>query len=85
KNGKDLEPTRRTCAKFRHNPVGIFNFAEGTRITAGKHAQQNSPFRHLLKPKAGGIPFVLDAKGEQLETIINVTIHYPGGQPRYWH
>lgn len=84
KKGKDLETTRRTCAKFRTNPVGIFNFAEGTRFTEGKHAQQNSPFRHLLKPKAGGIAFVLDAMGEQLESIINVTIHYPNGRPGYW-
>ncbi|RMQ45494.1 putative acyltransferase [Pseudomonas cichorii] len=84
KKGKDLETTRRTCAKFRHNPVGIFNFAEGTRFTKAKHVEQNSPFRNLLKPKAGGLAFVLDAMGEQLESIINVTIHYPGGQPGYW-
>ncbi len=38
----------------------------------------------MLKPKAGGIAFVLDAMGEQLESIINVTIHYPAGRPGYW-
>jgi 1-acyl-sn-glycerol-3-phosphate acyltransferase len=27
---------------------------------------------------------VLDAMGEQLESIVNVTIHYPAGQPGYW-
>jgi 1-acyl-sn-glycerol-3-phosphate acyltransferase len=84
KKGKDLETTRKTCAKFRDNPVGIFNFAEGTRFTPGKHAQQKSPFRYLLKPKAGGIAFVLDAMGEQLQSLVNVTIHYPGGRPGYW-
>ena len=57
---------------------------EGTRFTEAKHAQQNSPFRYLLKPKAGGIAFVLDAMGEQLKSIVNVTIHYPGGRPGYW-
>jgi 1-acyl-sn-glycerol-3-phosphate acyltransferase len=84
KKGKDLETTQRTCDKFRNNPVGIFNFVEGTRFTESKHAEQNSPFRHLLKPKAGGIAFVLDAMGDQLEAIVNVTIHYPGGRPGYW-
>ncbi|BAP41483.1 acyltransferase [Pseudomonas sp. StFLB209] len=84
KRGKDLETTRRTCAKFRDNPVSIFNFAEGTRFTPAKHAEQQSPFRHLLKPKAGGIAFVLDAMGEQLESIVNVTLYYPNGQPGYW-
>ncbi len=84
KAGKDLETTRRTCAKFRGKPTAIFNFAEGTRFTAGKHRQQQSPFKHLLKPKAGGIAFVLDAMGEQLQSIVNVTIHYPGGAPGFW-
>ncbi|MDU9389901.1 acyltransferase [Pseudomonas sp. zfem002] len=84
KRGKDLETTRRTCAKFRGKPTAIFNFAEGTRFIAAKHRQQNSPFRHLLKPKAGGIAFVLDAMGEQLESIIDVTIHYPEGAPGFW-
>jgi 1-acyl-sn-glycerol-3-phosphate acyltransferase len=84
KKGKDLATTRKTCEKFRNYPVGIFNFVEGTRFTEGKHAQQKSPFKYLLKPKAGGIAFVLDAMGEQLESIVNVTIHYPGGRPGYW-
>ena len=43
----------------------MFNFLEGTRFTRAKHDEQQSPFRHLLKPKAGGIAFVLDAMGEQ--------------------
>ena len=84
KRGKDLETTRKTCAKFRGKPTAIFNFAEGTRFTTAKHRQQQSPFRHLLKPKAGGIAFVLDAMGEQLESIIDVTIHYPDGAPGFW-
>lgn len=84
KRGKDLETTRRTCARFRDNPVSIFNFAEGTRFTKAKHAEQQSPFRNLLKPKAGGIAFVLDAMGEQLESIVNVTLHYPQGRSGFW-
>ncbi|MDG9881893.1 acyltransferase [Pseudomonas sp. GD04058] len=84
KRGKDLETTRKTCARFCGKPTAIFNFAEGTRFTQAKHDQQHSPFRHLLKPKAGGIAFVLDAMGEQLESIIDVTIHYPDGAPGFW-
>ena len=84
KKGADLATTRKTCAKFKIQPVGIVNFVEGTRFTEAKHGQQQSPFRYLLKPKAGGIAFVLDAMGEQLKSIVNVTIHYPGGRPGYW-
>ena len=62
----------------------MFNFLEGTRFTTGKHAEQASPYRHLLRPKAGGIAFVIDAMGEQLTALIDITIHYPSGNPSFW-
>jgi len=77
--GKDREATRRACEKFRHMPVSVMNFAEGTRFTPAKHDAQNSPFRYLLRPKAGGVAFVLDAMGEALHAIVDVTIVYPQG------
>ncbi len=81
--GKDVETTRKACAKFKHKPVSIMNFIEGTRFTEAKHEKQKSPFQHLLKPKAGGIGFVLGAMGENLQKIVNVTIHYPEGIPTF--
>lgn len=84
KRGQDLATTRKACERYKTNPVSVFNFLEGTRFTPRKHEQQSSPFRHLLKPKAGGIAFVLDAMGEQLDALINVTIHYPQGRPTFW-
>ncbi len=81
--GKDLETTRKACAKFKHKPVSVMSFIEGTRYTQEKHDKQNSPFNHLLKPKAGGIAFVLDAMGEHLNTIVDVTIYYPDGIPTF--
>lgn len=79
--GRDIRATRRACAKFRAIPVAIMNFVEGTRLTLAKHARQGSPYRHLLKPKSGGVAFVLDAMGEGLHAILDVTIAYPGGAP----
>jgi len=76
--GRDIAATRRACAKFRDIPVAIMNFVEGTRFTPEKHATQQSPYRHLLKPRSGGIAFVLDALGESIDTIVDVTIAYPG-------
>ncbi|MBL4941540.1 MAG: acyltransferase [Colwellia sp.] len=81
--GKDLETTRKACAKFKHKPVSVMSFIEGTRFTQAKHDKQKSPFKHLLKPKAGGIAFVLDAMGEHLTTLVDVTIHYPDGIPTF--
>jgi len=77
--GRDIEATRKACEKFRHIPVSIVNFAEGTRFKSAKHEAQGSPFKHLLKPRAGGTAFVLDAMGESLDTLVDVTIAYPGG------
>ena len=79
--GRDIEATRRACAKFRAIPISIMNFVEGTRYTQAKHDGQGSPYRHLLKPKSGGVAFVLDAMGQGLHAILDVTIAYPGGKP----
>ncbi|HEX5792862.1 MAG TPA: acyltransferase [Rheinheimera sp.] len=82
--GKDIETTRKACRKFRFKPAAIMNFVEGTRFTHEKHAKQQSPYQHLLKPKAGGAAFVLGAMGEQLHNILDITIHYPAGIPSFW-
>ncbi|MBD9398876.1 acyltransferase [Pseudomonas sp. PDM11] len=79
--GQDLEITRRACEKFRDLPVTVVNYLEGTRFTPAKQAQQGSPYQHLLKPKAGGVAFVLAALGEQLDAILDVTIVYAEQTP----
>lgn len=79
--GRDIEATRRACAKFRNIPVSVMNFAEGTRYTTAKHAAQASPFANLLNPRAGGVAFVLSAMGEALHSILDVTLVYPNGRP----
>jgi 1-acyl-sn-glycerol-3-phosphate acyltransferase len=82
--GKDLEITRRACRKFREIPVSIMNFAEGTRFTPAKHGRQKSPYTHLLRPRSGGIAFVLGAMGDQMTSILDVTIVYPQGAVSFW-
>jgi 1-acyl-sn-glycerol-3-phosphate acyltransferase len=84
KAGQDVAATRRACEKFKHTPVAVFNFLEGTRLTEAKRQEQKSPFRHLLKPKSGGVAFVLDAMGTQLRSLVDITIHYPDGAPTFW-
>jgi hypothetical protein len=60
-------------------PVSVMNFVEGTRFTPAKHDAQASPYRHLLRPRAGGLAFVLDAMGDALHAILDVTIVYADG------
>jgi 1-acyl-sn-glycerol-3-phosphate acyltransferase len=82
--GKDLETTRRVCARLRGTPVAILNFLEGTRFTRAKHAAQGSEYRHLLRPKTGGLAFALAAMGDQMRSMVDVTIVYPAGRPSFW-
>lgn len=84
KRGEDLETTRRACEKFRNTRTSILNFLEGTRLTPAKHAAQKSPYANLLKPKSGGIAFVLEAMGEQFDSLLDVTIFYPKGAVSLW-
>lgn len=74
--GQDLAATRRACEIYRTEPVTVVNFLEGTRFTEAKRVARQSPYRHLLRPKAGGMSFTLNAMGEQFAGIIDVTIAY---------
>ncbi len=82
--GRDLEVTRKACEHFSQMPTSVMNFVEGTRFTPAKHHAQASPYRHLLKPRAGGVAFVLGAMGDILHRMLDVTIVYPGGTPSLW-
>ena len=82
--GKDIAATQAACEKFRYTPVTIFNFMEGTRFTPEKHKRQKSPYKNLLKPRAGGTAFVFGAMGEMIHTMLDVTIVYPAGRPGIW-
>ena len=80
----DLAATRVACEKFKRIPTTVINFVEGTRFTAAKHAAQKSPYRHLLRPKVGGLGVALATMGEVFEALLDVTLVYPGGAPRFW-
>jgi 1-acyl-sn-glycerol-3-phosphate acyltransferase len=83
--GKDLEITKAACELFKRQLVTVVNYLEGTRFTEAKRQAQQSPYRYLLKPKAGGVAFVLAALGEQLDALLDVTIVYPGNKaPGFW-
>ena len=82
--GKDQAATRKACEKFALIPTSVMNFLEGTRFTPAKHRRQQSPYRHLLKPKAGGIALALNAMGDRFRAILDVTIVYPDGTPNFW-
>lgn len=81
---KDLAATRKSCERFRMIPTSVINFLEGTRRTTGKHNAQQSPYRHLLKPKVGGLAMALAVMGDRFNSYLDVTIVYPKGVPTFW-
>ena len=84
KRNADIETTRKTCERFKNTPISLINYVEGTRYTAAKHQRQGSPFAHLLKPKAGGIALTLSAMGQQIDSVINITLIYPPTKHITW-
>jgi 1-acyl-sn-glycerol-3-phosphate acyltransferase len=81
---EDLATARKACEKFRQIPTSVMNFLEGTRFSRSKHEEQQSPYRHLLKPKVGGLATALSAMGERFDSLLDVTIVYPEGVPSFW-
>jgi 1-acyl-sn-glycerol-3-phosphate acyltransferase len=84
KRGEDLATARRLCRRYRFIPVAILNFVEGTRFSREKHGDQASPYRHLLRPRVGGIAFALASLGEQLDAMFDVTLAYPHHDVTMW-
>ena len=80
----DRRATQRMCERAKDFPISIVIYVEGTRFTPLKREHQQSPYQHLLRPKAGGIAQVLNLMGDQLSGIIDVTISYANPSPTFW-
>ena len=84
KRGRDLQTARKACQRYRHIPVTILAFLEGTRFTREKHDDQESPYRHLLRPRSGAASFVVASLGDQLDGVLDATIAYPDDGVTFW-
>jgi 1-acyl-sn-glycerol-3-phosphate acyltransferase len=84
KRGRDLVMARRMCRRYRRVPVAVAIFLEGTRFTREKQENTESPYRHLLRPRAGALGFALGALGDQLDAVLDVTLAYPDGETSMW-
>ncbi|WP_299691323.1 acyltransferase [uncultured Vibrio sp.] len=76
----DFNAIHKACTKFKQVPTTLVNFVEGTRANHSKLATAKTPYRHLLKPKTGGVAFALSAMGPLLDGIVDVTLAYPENQ-----
>ena len=80
----DKNATLNACKGFLERPTSVLNFVEGTRFTQSKHATEQPPYVHLLKPKVGGLMIVSEALGHRIDKIIDVTITYAPHVPTFW-
>ncbi|MEF9956246.1 MAG: acyltransferase [Acinetobacter sp.] len=80
---RDLLEARKACEQLLSQPFTLLNYLEGTRFTEAKHAQQKSPYKNLLKPKAGGLALALGILGDQIDAFVDMTIVYPEGAPDF--
>ncbi|OXL25406.1 acyltransferase [Psychrobacter sp. DAB_AL32B] len=81
--GKDIEEAKRACALLKNKPFTLLNYLEGTRFTPTKRDKQHSPYKNLLKPRAGGLSLAINALGDDIDGILDMTIVYPDGVPTY--
>ena len=81
--GRDIAEAKRACELLKDKPFTLLNYLEGTRFTAQKKAKQQSPYQHLLKPRAGGLSLAIRTLGNQVDGILDMTIVYPDGAPSY--
>ena len=81
--GKDLEQMKNAFKRLETNPGTVFSFAEGTRFTQEKHKEQNSPFKCLLRPKAGGIGVALSTM-PFITTLLDFSISYATETTTLW-
>lgn len=84
RKGKDLQATYKAIKVFQRTPASVMSFVEGTRFSPSKKEAQNSPYQHLLKPKSGGISFVISSMGEQISSLLDVSIVYSNKKHSLW-
>lgn len=84
KKGADVKSTDKALDFFKTYPSTLISFVEGTRFTPQKNQDQQAPYFHLLKPKAGGISQVISSMGPQLHPVIDVTIVYLDEHHSIW-
>jgi len=79
----DFENAKIAAKRFSRNPSTAFSFAEGTRFTEQKHAEQESPYANLLKPKVGALAIALSGM-PQVNTLVDFTVVYASKKRSTW-
>ena len=82
--GRDYKKMKKSLEHYSLHPVSIFSYAEGTRFSEKKHANQKSEFKNLLKPKEGGLAVAL-SNVNKIKELIDITIIYDSEDLGFWN
>jgi 1-acyl-sn-glycerol-3-phosphate acyltransferase len=81
RRGENLKTAREASEQLRGLSSTVVNFPEGAVFTPERHRRQQADYRFLLRPRAGGTALVLAALGDRVDSLIDVTMHFPDGRP----
>ena len=81
---QDANTLSTALKRFMRSTAAIVSFTEGTRYSAFKARKQTSPYRHLLKPRAGGLTAIFEMLGSRLDAVVDVTLVYDDPCPSFW-
>lgn len=80
---KDYAAIKAASHTLSEERGALLIFAEGTRFTAGKHDKQNSPYRHLLLPRPGGLKIALETAPPDTP-VVDLTLVYQSRDTHFW-
>lgn len=80
----DLNILQDKLGDISRHPAAIINFGEGTRFNREKQSKYGSPYRNLLKPRAGGLFFILSTFGSKIDYLLDFTISYDCSEPIFF-
>jgi len=82
---RDTQSLEKAFSRFIRYPASVINLVEGTRFTKEKARVQNSPYQHLLNPRAGGLAIIFSIPGVNVRTLLDATIVYDCERPTFWN
>ncbi|MDC1123736.1 acetyltransferase [Gammaproteobacteria bacterium] len=80
---EDYRNTLDACRRFKRSPSTVFSYAEGTRNNSEKFKLQKSPYKHLLKPKSGGMATAISAI-DSIDTLVDFSLIYKSNKRSAW-
>ena len=80
---QDLAAIKSASETLASEKDALLIFAEGTRFTPEKHANQQSVYKHLLTPRSGGLKIALSSVTDDTP-VLDLTIIYKDGALNFW-